>query len=253
MNRVSVTELQTWLECQLKWEYKHRERLRHIKPSQPMLTGQAVHFGVEAGLALGKAQAVESALVYLRKSGQEEKSGKQVVKALEGIPEWVWEIPLPQSETKLEVQFEKVVVVGKPDLWYVDGDGIKVVEFKSSGSKELERLERYERWNTQPLWYLALLKASLNHDLPCYSQHILLSTRGKHVVGRERFVSDEAVRRAGHQMVAISERVGVDEILPHESGSCDFCEFHEICEMRLTGGDFRSKIEQEFKSGRKGG
>lgn len=251
MRRVSVTELEVWQQCRLKWEYKYRRKLRP-RPSatpSPLISGSAVHFGVEAGLAGQDAAA--SALVALRRYGEETaaKYERGVLTALGGVPEWVWGVKLPQTEMKLEVVYgEEVTVVGKPDLWYLDDEGIHVVEFKTSGTDERARLERYETWNPQPLRYLALLSRVLPLSYPTYSRHILLSTRGRHAVGEEELVSKERLVEVEREMVEIACEVGMLPLSPHWlGGGCDWCEFRSVDEVRFKGKGAAAAIEQELE------
>ena len=227
-----------WQECEMKWWYRYKLRMPLVATG-PMVSGGAIHAGLEGAL-LGKKTVADAWRVAGNYLGEEniEKYGPGAKRALEATPSWLWEVEVPQVELKLEVQLGGHVVVGKPDLWWVDKDGAFVVEFKSTSDDPSRKLEDYQPLgNPQPLRYAVLVDKYLEGKLPVYVMHLILSTRGKVCEGAWYPVSRSVLEREEKEMVEI---VGRMERAPlwHRSWACGRCEFKEIDEVRVTGGEW---------------
>ena len=251
--RVSITEMGVWQRCHLQWHYQYRLRLKSktavLNPY--MLSGSAVHFGIEAGLLLGPQAAEDAAVTYLKAEvgDKGERYVKGVSHALKGIPEWAWRVASPQSEMKLTIEVGQVTIVGKPDLWWVDDDGLHVVEFKSTSKNPSEKLREYERWNQQPWRYAVLLRAFLPglRDIQTGVKHVVLSTNEESVEGEEIPCTPARLRLVEETMVQLAQEVGIEPIVGvFEPFICEGCNFADLDEVLLTGGDWRDKIAREF-------
>jgi len=51
MLRVSVTQLDTWQQCQKKWQYRYKDKIQTGEGSEAMQSGIVFHNAVELGLA----------------------------------------------------------------------------------------------------------------------------------------------------------------------------------------------------------
>ena len=112
MFRVSVTELETWMECKVKWYYSWRLGLRPVKDEDdgvsPLISGRAVDFGVQAGLLRADSTAdaliiaLDAARLYLDQHGESAaKYMRGVEAAISGMPEAAWHYENPQAQHKM--------------------------------------------------------------------------------------------------------------------------------------------------------
>lgn len=239
---ISITELEDWQQCSLLHHFKYGLRLR--PPTDEinyiMLSGRAIHFGVESAILRGRDTAVDAATTFLAQYGDVgERFINGVQTALAGIPDWVFEVPTPQVEAPIEVEYQDVIVRGRPDLWWYDGDSIHIVDFKSTSKDEVDKLARYQMWNMQPRRYGVLVRDSLNRPFPVYTRHIMLSTRGKHIEGRPLLLTEPLLVKVQREMQIIAWQIAVQgtEAPPHYGSHCGFCDYNTICEVQLTGGN----------------
>lgn len=253
----SVTELSEWLECRLMWYYKHSLRLRRRRQEAgvTMGSGAAIHFGLQVLLSgQGKEAAIVAATEHLRHGLGEEKARKYekgVGLALEGVPDYLTHLSVVQ-EDRLEVKYDATSVIGKPDLYYLDDDGLFIVEFKTTSSDEEERLDRYEMWNPQLRFYAVLLHDYLTQlgkpVPPIYTHHILLSTRGRPALGVPTLMRNKALEEWRGLMVELANEVGRGTIMPHYSEmGCSWCDYGIVCLARLSGMDEEGVIEEKYE------
>jgi len=144
--RISVTQLETFQQCQVKYDYRHRRHLRpnDAKESAALSVGRAVADCLEVGLLSESPRAAAIAKA---------DGDQRVIRCLRVMPDDVWAIT-GIAEDKLEVPIGKCsechgdgkevwpeswegelpncpkcggsggrhTLVGKPDLWYVEYD-----------------------------------------------------------------------------------------------------------------------------------
>ncbi len=270
--RVSITSLQMFEDCRQKWFYKYVEKWRARSGSggsSAMNSGAAIAEGLEAGLLLETNvlkrvdTAKERALAYLTER-QNTKLVPGVERALDAVPQWIWDIQVPVAEDKFEVLYEipaldkyedlwsaDLIIVGKPDLWTIMNDRIKIIEFKSTGdsdSKAKSKLERYY-YSPQPLDYAVLLRDThpeLAH-LPLYTQHVLVTTRGSCFESEEHLVGARAYARAKDALLTRALETAILEPQRHFGVMCDWCEFKEACDTWRFGGDPQTALEFDFE------
>ena len=275
--RVSVTELDTWLECKVKWYYSWKLGLRPVADEEdgvsPLISGRTVDFGVQAGLLREPGQdalsvAFRAAALYLAQHGEKAtKYIRGVEAAISGMPQAMWDVVSPQSQHKMEIPWGPVTFVGKPDLWYMTENGIYIVDFKSTSKDEWERLLLMQTTNLQPQIYAVLLNEWLLNQgktvPPLYATHLVLSTRGKHAYGVPRLVSPEHISALSGridsvvaEMVRMADPLAamspVERLYNHGriSYACRGCDFFAIDEGGLTGADMSDIIATRFE-GRK--
>lgn len=271
--KISITEIEDWQTCRMKWYYKYVMKLRP-QPNDamgPQVSGMAIHKGIEVALLTAKpaqrpSAAVAAAKTFLASYGEDiaGRFGRGVETALGGVI--LWNLDLPQSEARYEVSYGDFSVVGRPDVWWYDGVGIHVVDFKSTSKDEDDRLYKLQTWNMQPRYYAVLVAdwlAQQPHDpavsydkIPIYTNHHVLSTRGHHAYGVEQPVHQHlgslrmALRERAWQVAQDKERA--QHIPPNFWGDasvgvhCAWCDFAAIDEMHLTGGDVEDIIRSEY-------
>lgn len=257
--RIRVTELDDWQTCRLAWWYKWRAGLRPVKEaaSSPAMSGRAVHFGIEAGLLkrTGPDGAVQAATMFLESKGEgSARFAVGVETAIRGVPDYIWKLPLPQSEDEVEALSidGDVVFVGRPDVWWVDEDGLTVVDFKSTSSDEMNKQARYQMWNLQPRYYAVMLKEAgrVPQDLPVYIHQMVLSTRGKHAIGVPWLVPERLLDQAWGRMHdasrVIRHATTVTIAQAHLGAHCEWCDYAPIDEAILTGGDAEWVEKQQY-------
>jgi hypothetical protein len=290
MKRVSITEIQAWQHCRLKWHYQYERKLRlkvdpeELEDLSYLVSGQAIHFGIEAGILLPvdgftrQDKAKEAALVYLHNELGEEGARryiKGVGRAIDGLPQEVWEMAMPQSETKLEVVYSRdgklyplakdqvvadlalkvteglITIVGVPDAWYENNGAIYIQEYKSTGSDEQKKFSNYELWSQQIGQYAVLLHDSLVQQYitppTIMSRHILLSTRGKHVVGIPKPHPKKRLDMERAWMVEAASEVGELPKTPTRGTLCGWCSYGAIDLGLLTGADVDGIIEEKYE------
>lgn len=253
VRKVRVTELGVYARCPRQWHYKYEEGWRLKDSYNPyLISGTAIHHGIEASLALGKDPVAEGLAELERIGGPDwQRFEAGVVRAVGGLPEWVYTKPHPMVEQQMEVDYGTVIVTGKPDLWFVDGQTIEIWDWKSTSKDEENRLADYERWNEQPRFYAVLLhdwlKAQGREPPQFFIGHMVLSTRGKHVYGTPSYMSTELLTRARIRMVELADRVGQGIYMISNPFNCGSCEFNAACEGELTGDDPVAILEDKYE------
>lgn len=252
--RISISDLDTWQECQLRYHYS---RLwKPVSDDRNMAIGAAVHRGIEVGILLGRERALEAAAAALGDTDSLDALN-QVQTALNGVPQEYWGKRAPQAELKLEWRAAPdLELVGVPDLWYVDGDGIHVVEFKTTASDETSRLATYERWSPQVERYGVLIRHVVAgvSGLPIWGRFVVLSRRGKHAYGHEAALTAQRLEAAENEMLAIARQIINSPIeLPTWSYACERCPYATVDEVMRSGGDYSAVLEEQFvfKGGRR--
>jgi hypothetical protein len=270
--RVSVTELDNYGDCSMKWYYANKLGLRPKAEEAGVsytLSGSAIHFGLEAGLMRSPKSlnpttvALSAAMAYLESHGAgSERYRKGAEKALLGVPQKYWDTEEFMSEDKLEILYHyegyDITMVGIPDIWFYDGDGaLVIVDAKSSGKDEADRAMAYQMWNMQPHYYAVLLEDYLlgkGLDVPpILVKHDILSTRGKHFYGAPLLVGKKhrekmrqrMLKRAGEIAVLHGEEMNV---FTHGKLSymCKMCDFADLDTLALTGRDIQSMVEEQY-------
>ena len=269
--RVSITELEQFVTCRMEWYYAQKLGLRpkpEEKTVSPTLSGSAIHFGLEAGMNRGRGEnpvvvALNAATTFLEAHG--EGAGrymKGAQQALLGVPENYWESENHVSEQKIEVDYEApngclVQVVGKPDIWFHDENGIVIVDAKSSGKDEHERALAYQQWNLQVHYYSVLLEDWLTEQgkvvPPIYVKHTVLSTRGKHFYGQPYLMGKNHREKIRQRMLRIAGEIASvhdQEMDVFTDGRieymCKGCDFAELDTLALTGRPIDSMIKEYF-------
>lgn len=249
--RVSVTEIDTYNKCPRLWRYKFKDGLRTKELNQAMVSGTAIHAGVEA-LSLGR-DGVTAALDTLAELAGErgERFKRGVLTALDGLPDWVAKVKSPVTEDKLEVVYGSITVVGRPDIWFQEGDTIEIWDYKSTSKDEDRRLSQYDQWNDQPRFYGVLLhdhliSQGINPPPIIYTGHIILSTRGKHAVGTPTILAGKLLDDTRERMLDLAAAVGEHETMHMSAFNCGMCDFSKLCEGALTGYPLGDIVEQEY-------
>jgi hypothetical protein len=273
---ISVTELDDFQRCPLHWYYRTRRGLKPIPEEvggvNPMLSGSAIHFGLEAGLNTeGTADkkrlaGLQAAALYLETHGDESGRLKRGVEAaLNAAPGYVWETENPVTEARTFLSYQEgddlITLTGKPDVWSYDGNRILIEDYKSTSKDEWKKLEEYEAWNMQPRYYGVLLskwltlEKNLEYVPPVFTRHVVLSTRGRTAVGQPKLLTqdvyDEAEKRMLWQAREVVQR-------GHQSTPslwkdakvnplCSWCEYAPIDLVALTGGDPESVISDAYQ------
>lgn len=203
---IRITELADYANDRRTWYYKWVLRLRAKdarRETAPLISGTAIHFGIEAALLRADPaidpHSVSRAAAYLKLGAELGEGGEKykpgVDRALSGVPERLFDLPLPQTEMELRIPRPDLGVefVGRPDVWFRTEDGVEIYEFKTSSSDEAVKHERYEKWSMQARYLAVLLdwqfRLQGEPTPPIYISYIMLSTRGKHVIGRLKLVT----------------------------------------------------------------
>jgi len=271
--RVSVTELDNWQKCRLRHHYRYHERIQptgaYADDNIALAVGSAVGLALEysaTGASKGECEKVGHRYLAGRDSAL-----TRYYTCLAKLPDWLWELENPVAEDKLEVFYPYrerwggwgITVVGLPDMWYVEKDedgtplGVRILEFKTcadSKSKTASKLLNYQRWGRQPIRYATLLYDTYEwlRDLPFYRQHILVSSNGK------GYYYEGAAMRVPQRVIE-SERAEMLDLAyqsRHESRGdeqatfsplCGWCDYEELCTLRLMGADITGVKEAKYE------
>ena len=249
--RTSVTALDNWQECQVKYTYRGR-RLKEYDyvPSGPLTSGITFHDSLERALMTHRMIDAYDYAEEALPDGNRFKPG--VLRMLEDVPDWLLHVNVPIAEDKIEVSMDGITYVGKPDLWTVHEHGAIVYEFKTcseKGAGMMRKLLNYEEWGIQPVRYAWLLRQNYDWlaDIPIYRQHILWSTQSKRIEGKQILISQTAIDNAGHDMVKLANEVRETPLPTHHfSPLCNWCDYQQICRGWLTGADVDGIIEEKY-------
>ena len=249
--RTSVTGLDNWQECQVKYDYRGRRLKEHgYVPSGPLTSGSTFHDGMErAIMSKDMSQAYDYATNLLP---EDNRFRPGVLRMFDSVPKWLLEVETPIAEDKMEVVVDGITLVGKPDLWTVTDYGVVIYEFKTCserGNGMLKKLLNYEEWGIQPIRYAWLLREAYDWlaGQPFYRQHLLWSTQDKCLEGREILITEEAIDNAGQDMVRLSNEIRENESRTHHfSPLCNWCDYQQICRGWLTGADVDGIISEKY-------
>ena len=256
--RTSVTKLDNWQECQVKYRYSQR-RLKEYGyvPSGPLTSGSTFHDSLERGLMTKNMRDATNYTLNVLDDDNRFRPG--VLRMLKDVPEWLLDVEIPVAEDKLEVSYigrDEITIVGKPDLWTVKDYGVVVYEFKTcseKGKSMLKKLLNYEEWGAQPTRYAWLLQQSYDwlEGLPFYRQHILWSTQDTHIEGKEILISQDAIDNAGQDMIRLADQIEEAEFektapIHHFTPLCNWCDFQQVCRGWLTGADVDGIIAEKY-------
>ena len=250
--RTSVTALDNWQECQVKYIYRGR-RLKEYdyKPSGPLTSGTTFHDSLERALMTKDMRNAFDYTHEILEDGNRFKPG--VLRMLKDVPSWLLDVEIPVAEDKIEVVMDEITYVGKPDLWTVTDEGVIIYEFKTcseKGAGMMKKLLNYEEWGIQPIRYAWLLRQGYDWlaGLPFYSQHILWSTQSEHIEGGRVLISTEAIDNAGKDMLRLGTEIREKGALPihHFSPLCNWCDYQQICRGWLTGADVDGIIGEKY-------
>ena len=250
--RTSVTALDNWQECQVKYIYRGR-RLKEYdyKPSGPLTSGTTFHDSLERALMTKDMRNAFDYTHEILEDGNRFKPG--VLRMLKDVPSWLLDVEIPIAEDKIEVVMDEITYVGKPDLWTVTDEGVIIYEFKTcseKGAGMMKKLLNYEEWGIQPIRYAWLLRQGYDWlaGLPFYRQHILWSTQSEHIEGGRVLISTEAIDNAGKDMLRLGTEIREKGALPihHFSPLCNWCDYQQICRGWLTGADVDGIIGEKY-------
>ena len=250
--RTSVTALDNWQECQVKYIYRGR-RLKEYdyKPSGPLTSGTTFHDSLERALMTKDMRNAFDYTHEILEDGNRFKPG--VLRMLKDVPSWLLDVEIPIAEDKIEVVMDEITYVGKPDLWTITDEGVIIYEFKTcseKGAGMMKKLLNYEVWGIQPIRYAWLLRQGYDWlaGLPFYRQHILWSTQSEHIEGGRVLISTEAIDNAGKDMLRLGTEIREKGALPihHFSPLCNWCDYQQICRGWLTGADVDGIIGEKY-------
>ena len=249
--RTSVTALDNWQGCQVKYNYSRR-RLKEYGyvPSGPLTSGSTFHAGMARAVMTGKKK---DAYDYVHATLDDDNRFKPgVLRMVDNVPEWLLEVEVPVAEDKLEIIVDDITYVGKPDLWTVTDYGVVIYEFKTCSEKGAgmrKKLLNYEEWGVQPIRYAWLLQQGYDwlEGQSFYRKHILWSTQDTLLEGSEIFVPQIAIDNAGQDMIKLGNEIrSTESPSRHFTPLCNWCDYQQICRGWLTGADVDGIIKEKY-------
>ena len=266
----SPSELETWVDCSLKWYYRYSRRLHPNDDivGGPLVSGRTVHAVVEACLkekVEWTPYMLNRALVNATDSNANleivnvdipkrhidtykrvRKYALGVERALDKVPQWVWNEPNWHIEQDLNAMVGDVHVHGRPDLWrFVDDDLYNIIELWDIKTTEHDPMD-YVLWNPQLRLYAAALAQA--HDKTVVYRVLTLPTDQKkpHRTSPPLLFLEEAHQRLIGQVTRAAREIAEGTIIPREGRHCNFCDFKDVCMTRIFGFDTEGFIADNY-------
>ncbi len=175
-------------------------------------------------------------------------------RALERIPDWVWEEDWMveqeiEAEWKVNIQtkhMHDVCLFGIPDLVVVKKDDcILLAELKSTSNTSKVPLD-YMLFNPQHRYYSVIIRKIYGDDLPIYVRYGVVHTgKSGNSMTSEWLMKTSILDLAESHMVAAAREIGELPIVPFYSGACGFCDYKELCVPDITGARDKVSIREE--------
>ena len=259
MRIISPTELETFNDCRLKHHYRYTRRLRPKVDdiSQALASGRAVHDTLKVALTPNgwdttlKDLAKDSLWENLKDVEKVEKYLPGVMRALNKIPQFVWEgswhvEEVVEGDIKPMWLDEVITLRGRPDMWQIAktpfGEVVQILDVKTTANNALD----YMLWNPQLRLYAYCL-ASQYPGIPIEYQYVCVPTTSAPAQIAPPFAFTTPMWESVVRYVEAIYDVMLDgDISPRESRDCKFCDFANICKVRITGGNPESVISEEY-------
>ena len=267
MKTLSNSEIESWRRCRRAWSFTYEYQIQKPEKSIPLASGSAVHETIQAILdgkipfaaGVGYVEDRLTQILIHREDFREQvnKFLPGAVRALNKVPEWVWEEKGWHVEDAREVLIAPDVTLRfTPDLWKfteeswtnpIDGEvstitWLDIYDFKT-GKKD--PIEYY--LNSPQLSYYAVALHKLYPDTHPRISYIGLPTADKvKPVVDVWAMTDEQMAEAEQELIAGIQEVGVGERWPSRSTLCGYCDFNAICTTRFLGGDWMNVIKEDF-------
>ena len=272
----SPSELECWVDCPLKWQFRYDRKLRPINAvaAGPLVSGRAVHALVEhrvkAGIAATEQQALRALINAADRdaglplnddpvSERHQDVGKKVSKYVAGVmravgkvPEWVWEEKSWHVEEPISGHLGGVDVHGIPDLWRVVEEeefGYEIIELLDVKTTENNPMD-YVLWTPQLRVYASML-SDLHDKTVVYRVLTLPTSAGKpSALSPQLVLTHIALARVEGQVCNVvgdmARSQEADAITPREGRHCNYCDFNDICKTRVMGGDVEGFIKENY-------
>ena len=252
MLTTSVTAIQSYQLCKLKWHFQYERRLTPLSTNPLMASGTVVHEMVADRLTENsEAKPAEELLTnqFPTDPYADEKVKKflpGVMRAMDRIPphlytggEWV-------SERMLEYQPTPTIVVRmKPDLYRVTDDTIDLVEIKTTDKDPID----YLLTSPQHEWYGLGLADEYPGRLVTY-EYVCIPVGERAKVPIRQQPWPFSLRRMEESKAELVEAVEEMDSGVKPSANrgfwCNNCDFNLICKARVTGGDIEDVIKGSY-------
>jgi len=285
LKTVSVSEIQTWRDCRQRWEYAFIYEKDNPKRGIPLASGTAVHETIKAVLTgeINKGYMLAYGEHMLRQElSQRDDVEKQVTKFLPGVhralnwvPEWVWEMDGWVVEVPHTTVFRKdnlrrvqgyyrdgwkgkegITLRYTPDIYRVH---IEVVKTWDEKEIEIQYVDVYdfktgkkdalEYYLTSPqLDYYAVCLSKLYPDAIIRKAYVSLPTGAtdKPLEIDLWPLSIAQLEEAERELVQGIEEVGIGAITSRRGTHCTWCDFASVTITRFTGGDWKAELMDNF-------
>lgn len=263
MYRVSVTSLKKWLNCPRAFQHYTLEKLRFTEQTaaeaDPRKRGTYFHDVLEQAFDLPVGERLTHTLDAV-------SWHDKMTKCVKDIPAEFWQVERPISEDKMEVVYEvageEVMVVGKPDRWWVDveSETLMIDEFKTGGKSKSDaqrKLTNYTYNDPQVLWYAALIQDKYPDTfgrLFMERRHHFFSLNGFSLTGPVMAIPQWAIDRGRSDMLDTVALTTVGIYPKSEGPLCNWCDYLPLCQGEMMGQNSalikadRFKVDTKIKS-----
>jgi hypothetical protein len=265
MKTLSNSEIESWRKCRFHWQLTYEYKIAKPEHAVQLASGIAVHKTIQDVLMgavpfSGRHGYLEHCLTqeFIHREDWRDQLKKflpGVIRALDKVPEWIWEEKWT-VEDRLEVElFDDVTLRFTPDLWKITEEEwenpingqksvvqwLDIYDFKTGKKDPLEYF-----MNSPQLSYYAVALNKLypnTHPRICY---VGLPTQAGGASVSPWILTDEQLANAEAELVAGIREVGEGEIWQNRSTLCVWCDFNKICTTKFMGGDWLNVIRDEY-------
>ena len=270
MKRVSISQIDSWLTCRLKWSYRYTEGLAKPEQAVYLASGKAIHGTMEAIITGDIAYDMrrEKAEVILRENLEwRDDVEEQVAKflpgtqrAIERMPDWVWEeewIVEQEVEATYKVCEDSctnsecegcidLCMFGIPDLVAIKEDSIVVGELKSTSNTKKTPMD-YLLYNPQHRYYAVILRKLYGDSRPIYVRYGVIHTGKTGSSHTSEWLMKTAILDSAEEhMIDAAREIGELAIAPYYSWTCGFCDYSPLCMADITGAKSKESIKKEL-------
>lgn len=267
MINLSYSKISTWKSCRKSYEWSYILKLEPKLVRPEIGLGRAIHetlasfyseepiHRTKGLLDLVYEESMRQSLEELEtfKHGLETKDRDNFNKNLGKGKLWLdsyWDkynidegIPKAETEKLMEVKFDDIVFVIKPDMLVNKEDGTWIWENKS-GNPDIQQLLLEDE---QSLYYTFGLR-KLGYDAKGVIYNLISNpTRiSDGLIREETERTDLELAGIGDEIKQIANEIQTLPRYPSRGYSCRWCFFRELCRAEWYGGDVNWLIEQHF-------
>jgi len=266
--QLSYSRISTWKSCRKSYEWSYILKLEPKLVRPEIGLGRAIHETLanfysqepidrtKDILDFAYEESMHQSLAELEtfKRGLEQKDRDNFNKNLGKGKLWLdryWnkygieeDIPKAETEKLMEIKFDDIVFVIKPDMLVNKEDGTWIWENKS-GNPDIQQLLLEDE---QSLYYIfGLRKLGYNARGVIYNLISNPTSISDGLIREETERTDNELAGLEDEIKQISKEIQTLPRYPSRGFSCRWCFFRELCRCEWFGGDVEYLINKDFE------